>query len=277
MVAKLVFFHGYSDHIGRYNNLFQSLVRRGIAVYGFDQRGWGRSVTKKAEKGLTGPTARVMADAAAFVAAHLPETEADPPLFVAGHSMGGGEALYLASDPLYQDVVSRVRGWLLESPFIGFSKEAQPWAITILAGRLVGRLLPHLQLVRVVPAEDLTRDPAVVKSLREDPLCHDTGTLEGLAGLLDRTISLGTGKVRPAKAMRAMWIAHGTADKTTNYDASKKFFDMYCGEVQDKQFRTFDKSWHQLHTDEPVTIAAFEREFGDWILERSGKGPEARL
>lgn len=91
-VAKLVFVHGFSDHIGRYYDFFPSLARAGIAVFAFDQRGWGRSVRKPAEKGLTGPTAQVHSEMAAFIESVVPAEPAGAPLFVMGHSMGGGES-----------------------------------------------------------------------------------------------------------------------------------------------------------------------------------------
>ena len=64
VIAKLIFIHGFSDHVGRYYGFFPSLAARGIAVHGLDQRGWGRSVRKPAERGLTGPTTQVLADMA---------------------------------------------------------------------------------------------------------------------------------------------------------------------------------------------------------------------
>ncbi|KAK3358264.1 Alpha/Beta hydrolase protein [Lasiosphaeria ovina] len=266
--AKLVFVHGFSDHVGRYTAFFSALAERGIAVYGFDQRGWGRSVSKPSEKGLTGPTTRVIADIAAFVQPHLPASpSSDPPLFVMGHSMGGGEVLTLAADATYQDsVVRHVRGWLLESPFISFSPEEQPSWLKINAGRLAGRLLPRHQLYHELAPANLSRDAAVVQSIGEDTLMHNTGTLEGLAGLLDRTQSLVGGATRPrGDAVRSVWFGHGTSDKATNFASSKNYFDKFLDAVPDKQFKAYDGWYHQLHADGPCS-AEFYRDVGDWIL-----------
>ncbi|KAK5662810.1 hypothetical protein OQA88_6220 [Cercophora sp. LCS_1] len=270
--ATLVFVHGYSDHVNRYNPFFNWLAARGIAVHGFDQRGWGRSVTKPAEKGLTGPTSRVLADIAAFIELHLPKSSTDPPIFVMGHSMGGGEVLTFLSDDTYQkDVVCHVRGWLLEAPFIGFPPEAAPSALKIFGARLVGRLLPHRQMLNKLPPEDLTRDPAIVKSITEDKLMHDTGTLEGLAGLLDRTTALESGSVRPeGDAVKSLWIGHGTKDKATSYHASKKYFEQFLGAVADKSFKSYEGWYHQLHNDGPETEEFFQ-DVSDWILKRVGE------
>ncbi len=273
--AKLVFVHGFSDHINRYYDFFPSLAERGIAVYGFDQRGWGRSVSKPAEKGLSGPTALVLADIVAVATPHLPASPSDPPLFIGGHSMGGGEVMFLACDPTHKDFVSKVRGFMLEGPYIGIAPELEPSAFTVFAGRLVGKILPHRHLVNQIPPESVTRDPAVAKDLAEDDLCHDTGTLEGLSGMLDRSGALTSGKARPGKHVQGLWLGHGTMDKGTSYEASKKYFEKFCGDVQDKEFKTYEGYYHQLHADGPESVV-FIKDFGDWILARAGENvPES--
>lgn len=275
--AKVVFFHGYSDHVGRYQAMSEALARRGIAVYGFDQRGWGRSVAKPSEKGLTGPTSQVVADMAAFVKQHLPASAADPPVFVLGHSMGGGQALMLACDPAYQDdVVRPVRGWLLESPFIGFAPENNPGSLKVMVSRVVARVMPHRQMLNRLPPETLSQDPAVVKSIAEDELMHNTGTLEGLSGLLDRVTSLSSGAVRPTgTALRSLWVGHGTLDKATDFDSSKRYFEKYCDAVPDKEFKVYEGWFHQLHADGPHSEEYFN-DVAEWILARCGEDDAAK-
>ncbi|CAN8095414.1 unnamed protein product [Discula destructiva] len=266
-VAKLVFIHGFSDHLGRYYGFFPTLAAAGIAVYGFDQRGWGRSVRKPADRGLTGPTTRVLADMAAFITdVALPAQPAAAPLFVMGHSMGGGEVLTLASTPAYEaSVVAKVRGWLLEAPFVAFDERERPGALKVFAGRLAGRVLPHMHLANQIPAEQLTRDEAVQQSIREDGLCHDTGTLEGLSGLLDRTAELGQGKVVLSGKVTSMWFGHGDLDVTTSYPESKKWFERQT-QVEDKTFKTYEGWLHQLHAE--VGKEEFYADVRDWILQR---------
>lgn len=265
-----MFVHGYSDHINRYYELFPTLAGRGIAVYGFDQRGWGRSVSQPSERGLTGPTTTVIADIAAFARPQLPTSPADPPLFMMGHSMGGGEVLTLACDPAYEDLVAGVRGWLLEGPFIGFSAEEQPSKLKVVAGRLAGKLLPRFQLVNRLPPENLVRVPEVIQSLRDDPLCHDTGTLEGLGGMLDRTAALDGHTAKLSKKVQNLWLGHGTLDKGTSFDASKRWFDAMTGGVKDRTFKAYEGYFHQLHADYGKEV--FYQDVGDWILARCDSG-----
>ncbi|KAK2630349.1 hypothetical protein QTJ16_001169 [Diplocarpon rosae] len=273
-VAKLIFIHGFNDHCNRYYELFPTLATRGIETHSFDQRGWGRSVKTPAQQGLTGPTTQVIEDIVSFINAQLPSTI---PLFVMGHSMGGGEALILASDPQHADLAKHVQGWLLESPFIGFPKGFEPAGIVVFAGRLAGKLLPHKQKQSGLPAENLTRDPDVVKSIAEDKLLHGNGTLEGLAGMLDRASLLNQAKVKLNPSVKSVWLGHGTDDKGTSYEESKKWFERQT-HLEDKEFKTYDGWSHQLHADLPDNRSVFANDVANWILARvGGDGRESKL
>jgi acylglycerol lipase len=93
---------------------------------------------------------------AAFIEAQF-EVLPDVPVFVMGHSMGGGLVATLASTPKYQELVSRLRGIMLEAPFIGLDPKQKPSIITLFLGRLAGRLLPRFQLVQPMKAETIVR------------------------------------------------------------------------------------------------------------------------
>ncbi|KAI0834191.1 hydrolase [Hypoxylon sp. FL0890] len=277
--AKLVAIHGFSDHIDRYDDFFPTLARRGIAVHGFDQRGWGKSVRKPADKGRSGPTATVLADIAAFVREKALSDNDGVPVFVLGHSMGGGEVLTFASTPQYDDIIGRIRGWIAEAPFLGFAPAVQPSWLTVAGGRLAARVVPNFHLVRPIPPEQLCRDPAVQKSIADDPLMHDTGTLEGLAAMVDRAEFLSSGKVTLRPKVKSMFVAHGTADMVTSYDKVKTWWERQ--KLEDGTFKSYEGWMHLLHSEPGKE--EFYKDVADWILERSGDGaavgaaPEAKL
>lgn len=277
--ARLVFIHGFSDHINAYGDFFPQLASRGIEVYTFDQRGWGRSVQNASERGDTGPTTQVLDDITSFMKSVIPSPV---PLFMMGHSMGGGETLcYAAHGP--EEVRKHIRGYLLESPFVDFDPKSKPSSVTVILGRLAGKLLPHRQLTNKLDPKLISRDPEVCKKFDEDELCHDTGTLEGLAGLLDRTNSLASGKVViPDNAgeggVTRIWIAHGDKDGITNFHASKRLFDKL--QVKDKEFRAYEGCYHRLHEEPSPDKEAFRDDVVNWILTRSAdsiEGAKPRL
>lgn len=45
--ALLVTVHGFNEHIGRFTHVHPSYAQRGIAVFAYDQRGFGLTVQKK--------------------------------------------------------------------------------------------------------------------------------------------------------------------------------------------------------------------------------------
>jgi len=184
--------------------------------------------------------------------------------------MGGGEILTIASEPQYADLASEIRGWLCESPYIGLSKETEPSAVTVFMGRLAAKVVPHMHLHQPIPPANLVRDPEVIKSLETDPLLHGIGTLEGLSGMLDRSAALNDGKRKLNIGVKSLWVGHGTGDKGTSWEASKKWVEEQK-EVEDKTFRGYEGAYHQLHADTKEVADLFAKEVGDWILARSGQ------
>lgn len=171
-----------------------------------------------------------------------------------GHSMGGGEVLcYAAQGP--HEVRQHIRGYLLESPFVDFDAKSKPSPFTVFFGRLAGKLLPERQMVNKLDVNLLSRDPEACKRFEEDELCHDTGTLEGLSGLLNRTNELATGKIIiPDDAgeggVTRIWIAHGDKDGITAFAASKCLADAL--EVKDKEFKAYKGYYHRCQLDTPL-------------------------
>ena len=189
-----------------------------------------------------------------------------------GHSMGGGEILILAGDKQYEGLVSQIRGWILEGPFIGFTAEEEPSAFKVAVGRFVGKILPKQQMKHIVPPEHLSRDPAVVEAIKTDPLCHNTGTLEGLAGLLDRAATLSAGTVKLGRHVRSVWLAHGVGDKTCSHDKAMSWMDGQPA-IEDKEKKSYEAAYHQLHAD--LCKDEFGKDLVEWLLKRCDGGAAA--
>lgn len=275
--ARLAFIHGFSDHCNFYGGLFPALADAGITVHALDQRGWGRSVRAPAQKGLTGPTTQVMADLTTFLESLLADDDAAaPPLFLMGHSMGGQEVLYYsATGPAA--VVGRLRGVLAESPFVALHPSARPWSAVVAVGRAAGRLLPRLQLVQKLDSTKLCRDPEVCRAMEADPLCHDTGTLEGLAGMLDRAGALEEGRVLVRDGVGEggrlrIWIGHGSEDGICDFEAARRWFDGV--RVEDKEFKRYEGGYHKLHAEPNGDGEEFAQDVARWVLDRAGEAAE---
>lgn len=190
-------------------------------------------------------------DDVTFFIKSLPEEEAAVPLFLMGHSMGGGEVLYyIATGP--EEVKCRIRGYLCEAPFVSLHESSKPWKGTVVLGRLAGKIMPHRQMVQQLDPKKICRDADVCKEFVEDELCHDTGTLEGLAGMLDRASELEEGKVVVKEGQgeggkTRLWVGFGTGDEILSEDVCSRWFEKT--RIEDKQYRKYEGWFHKLHAE----------------------------
>ncbi|KAF1808303.1 alpha/beta-hydrolase [Eremomyces bilateralis CBS 781.70] len=265
--SLLVFVHGFSDHCNAYGDLFPTFARKGIEVVSFDQRGWGRTSPSRPDHGQTGPTSLVISDIASVIESVLPSPV---PVFLMGHSMGGGEVLTFV-DRGPPAILSQIRGFLVEAPFIAFHPSTQPTWIKVAVGRLAGKLLPRFQLTNTIEPTLLSRDPQVQKDYVEDALCHDTGSLEGLAALIERAEDLASGKVsvhegRGEGGKTRLWVSHGTADGVCDFDGTKKFVERT--KLEDLTFKIYEGWYHKLHAEPGKDRETFAEDVTNWILER---------
>ncbi|KAL9014941.1 MAG: hypothetical protein Q9173_000446 [Seirophora scorigena] len=280
--AEIVFVHGFSDHCNAYGELFPTLASRDILVHAFDQRGWGRSVKKSSDKGLTGPTSQVrvifalgdllganffqvLTDIDSVLKSQLPTAV---PLFLMGHSMGGAEVLhYAAYGPA--DTKSHISGYICESPHVAIHEYTQPSRFVVVAGRLAAKVMPRRQMVQRIKPSFLCRDESVCKDFEADELCHDTGTLEGLAHMMQRAEDLDAGRLTSEDLEGcSLWVGHGTEDQVTSFRATARFLDRLA--IKDKTFRVYNGHYHKLHAEPGDDKLKFAEDVAGWVLARSG-------
>jgi acylglycerol lipase len=83
--AILLIVHGLADHSGRYNNLVTHFIPQGYAVYGFDQRGHGKSPGKR---GYIEDFSYFIDDLGLFLR-FIRNKHEKCKIFIIGHSIGG--------------------------------------------------------------------------------------------------------------------------------------------------------------------------------------------
>lgn len=208
--------------------------------------------------------------------------------------MGGAEALlYLLtqtspSSPIYTPPSPLpIRGLLLESPHVAFPPTSQPSPLLVISGRLAAKVLPNMQMVQKLDSSAMCRDPKVCKDWDEDELCHDTGTLRGLAGLLDRAgclDSFGSGHGHGGKKLGLLEVsgklgvpvfwAHGTEDRVCDFGASKRCFGAVKGDgaVDESVFKAYEKGYHKIHGEPDGMGEQFVSDVGEWIVKLGEEG-----
>jgi acylglycerol lipase len=210
--AVVLALHGFNDYGGGFESLAQALIGYEIAVYAYDQRGFGATEQRDAWHGQA-----ALASDAITVANLLRDRYPDLPIYIAGKSMGGAVAVLAmtSADPLAVD------GLVLLAPAIT-QVEALPWYQRFalwLGTQVAPGAQVSIDLAEIVGVR-LTDQPWVTDQLREDPLVQQSARIETLeylsemmANALDaidsldaRTLLLigGRDEVLPSRSMCPM-------------------------------------------------------------------------
>ncbi len=159
--ALLVIVHGQGDHSGRFGRLVEPLVAGGFGVYGFDQRGFGRSPGRK---GHINRWEEYEEDVRAFLAL-VRSLQPGKQIFLYGYSLGSLVVL--------NHVLERTGG-LSGAIFSGLPIQlGQPASLArVLIARVFSRLWPTFTLSLDDDFSGVSRDATVLEALRQDPLHH---------------------------------------------------------------------------------------------------------
>ena len=91
--AAVVFVHGFAEHIARYEHVFPTWSSRGIAVFAYDQRGFGRTAQdeqNKSKDSSYGKTSwKAQLEDIEWGVQRAKQQFAGVPVFLYGHSMVG--------------------------------------------------------------------------------------------------------------------------------------------------------------------------------------------
>jgi acylglycerol lipase len=248
--AALIILHGLGSHSGRYMNIVDCCVPRGVAVYGFDQIHHGRSGGARGRVGRFADFSGVLAVYTGMVKAR----QAGKPLFLFGHSMGGLEAVYHLLD--YQ---ADFRGAVVSAPAIKIRKGISP--AKILIGRVLSVVAPRAGVLRLDPYA-LSHDPAVVRAYLDDPLVYHGKTPARLAAEMMRAMR------RVAKELGTIalpfLVFQGGADKIVDPGAARFLYDG-AGSA-DKTIRIYGGLYHETF-NEPERARVLG-DMGEWISAR---------
>ncbi|OLL21975.1 putative monoglyceride lipase [Neolecta irregularis DAH-3] len=218
-IADIVFIHGFAEHIDRYQQFFEFLAKKGLRIFAFDQRGFGKTAKTKSQYGVTGGWALALKDIDDAV---LMTKKEGIPLFLQGHSMGGALVLEYAIRRPHRHLID---GYISMAPLIELSDTVSSIVLTM--ANVAAKMMGSFQLRNIVKPQDISRDQTVVEQYKNDPyvflfikmdsidldsLCHRTGTLKGVGDMLVGGMNLL--KPESAKAItKPIVILHGDADK----------------------------------------------------------------
>jgi alpha-beta hydrolase superfamily lysophospholipase len=230
--AVLCLAHGLGEHIGRYEHFAKWFVERDITVMAYDRRGHGKSSGKRGHS----PGIAALQDEVAQLLVEAETNYQGIPIFLYGHSQGGGVVLSYA---LHRH--PNLAGIIASAPWIGLAFE--PPAPLIVLGKLMRRLYPAFQQSNNLKTEHLSRDPEVVKAYENDPLVHDRITAaNGMSMMEEGEWLLQQNGNFPSPLL----LLHGSEDKVTSAAATQAFAERLEGDVQ---FELLDGLYHELHNE----------------------------
>lgn len=247
--ATIALIHGLAEHSTRYQHVGEYFAAHGYTVHTMDLRGHGRSPGKRI---LVRRIDEYSNDVAAFLA-WIRTQDADRPLFLLGHSLGGLIVTYhvLTQSP-------DLCGVILSGPALQI-EGVSPFQM--LVGRLLARVAPSLPMKKL-DSTAVSRDPVVVKAYQTDPLVY-LGSIPAATGIA--MITAITYIQQQMEAFRLpLLVVQGTADRLVNPEGSKQLYAR-AGST-DKTLKLYDGLYHEvLNEPEKEQIMA---EIVAWLEQR---------
>ena len=243
--------HGLGEHAWRYDHVAERLNSWGFAVRGYDQYGHGESMGPRGAL----PTAdRLLSDLAEVVDESRSRMNAQTPLILLGHSMGGlVAARFVALD------MRPVQGLVLSSPALdpGLSL-VQKLLLAVLP-----RFAPDMRVGNGVNPIFISHDQTVVAAYRADPLVHDRISARLAVFIADN----GPATVAAA----AQWkiptlLMYAGQDKLVQAKGSRAFAQ--AAPVEMVTARCFDDLYHELFNERPPDRETVFAELRRWLDAR---------
>ncbi|KAI8636808.1 Alpha/Beta hydrolase protein [Parasitella parasitica] len=257
-IANLVMIHGFGEHIGRYDRLFSFFATQGIECHGYDQRGWGETGKKTSQFGNNQGYDTALKDIDNAVLKHKRQ---DIPLFLMGHSMGGGLILnYLARGDIYTGV-DLLTGAIASAPLVTLSMQIP--AVKYYTIRALAAIVPSMTIQAGVDSAGMSHDKEEVQKYLDDPLVHDFATLATLRSFIDA----GTDLLAKAKAVNTpILYSHADSDPINSYKGCKSAFEITSS--QDKELKNWTGLYHELHNETMPQRQQVAEYYVAWIKKR---------
>lgn len=231
--ARILLVHGLGEHSGRYEYFARHCTSCGFSVHAIDHYGHGRS------DGLPGHVERfsVYLDGLRALRDDVQDDDAELPLFLVGHSMGG----LIAAAFLGEDQAS-FRACVLSGPSL--RSDAEPSALAMAVIRFISLLAPTVPLVGLDPS-GVSRDPAVVAAYVNDPLVHHGKATARL--IAEFSAAMRATLAAAPRIQLPLLIMHGESDQLTSPAGSQALYD--AAGSADKTLRLYPGLYHEIFNE----------------------------
>ncbi len=231
--AVILALHGFNDYSRTFDRPGAYFAARGVAVYAYDQRGFGAG----AWPGVW-PGADTLAADASTAARLLRQRHPGTPLYVLGASMGGAVALVAAAGHQLD-----ADGLILIAPAV-WARSTQPW-YQRLALKVASEVFPGGKIPAHALGRQVSDDPDALQALESDPLVIKKvrfDTLAGLVDLMDQALATA-----PSIGMPTL-VLYGANDRIIPREPVEQFWDRLPQEGQPRRI-DYPEGWHLLLRD----------------------------
>lgn len=240
--------HGIGEHSARYAHWIDLFKQQNFTFVSLDLPGHGRSDGKRGSiKSFS-----VIHEMIGLLIKTVGRTFPGVPLYLYGHSMGGGMVLEYAVrfNPA-------IKGVIATSPWLKLS--FQPPAIKVAAGMIAARVFPGFVQPSGLNTAYLSHDHSIADVYNADPLVHDKISAGLFAGAMAAAkYSLGHAQDLKIPAL----IVHGNEDMICSPEGSREF----ASRSAVTELKIWDGGYHELH-NEPFKQEIFSYIL-DWIIKQ---------
>ncbi len=250
--AAVVAVHGFNDYSNAFAEVGPFLAERGIAVYAYDQRGFGNGPHRGLWAGGEGLAADLVT-----VANLVRRRHPQAPLYILGESMGGAVAMVAATaaaqPPADGLILSAPAVWARSTmPYyqriaLWFAARMVPWMT------LTGRSLDILPSDNIEMLRALSADPAVIKETRVDAIA-------GLVDLMDAALAAA-----PRLHMPVL-VLYGENDEVIPSRPTYRMIAELPDNPAPQRIAIYPEGWHMLMRDLQAEVVL--RDIAGWILRR---------
>lgn len=253
----VIYVHGVGEHSGRYLFPIEYFIDKGIAFYGLDHRGHGRSEGKR---GHVNHFSDYIDDLKMFVNL-VQKREGEKKYFLFGHSLGGLITIRFVEESPEGALTPRIDGVMVSSPTLKFKMEIPK--LKAFMGDKFSRYLPKFSMTNEIDPIFLTHDKTVVKKYMKDDLVHNKIS----ARLFTEMVKAMNESMEKASEVELPFlIMHAGDDELVSPDGSREFHERLGS--KDKKLIIYKEFYHELINE--VERKKVFKDMEKWLKPRLG-------
>jgi alpha-beta hydrolase superfamily lysophospholipase len=248
--ARLVIAHGLGEHSGRYGNVVERLLPKGITIWALDLRGHGHS---DGWRGHVSTFDLYLSELRTMVEIAREGRPDAIKIFLLGHSMGGLIALNFALR--FPEIID---GVIASSPTLGLAVKLP--AIKSALGKIMSSIWPSLSLGNELDASKISHDGEVVRAYEKDPLVHDRVSARWFTEFLS---AMETTNQLASKIKVPILMQVAGDDHLVSAQSSKTFFEKLY--LEDKTLHFYDDLYHEIYNEGEDRRAKVLTDLETWL------------